>query len=281
MFNNIYSCLSNTYNYLDSTIRNNQFIFSLIPVWFQIISPALYSNIPQLEGVKPFFKSLYTEIDKINNNLNNKNNSIIKVIDSKNMGANNTKNEIKNEVKNDTVEVKKKKAIPKKIRDAVWIKYFGENDEGICYCCGKFVERYNAGWQCSHIVAEKSPDGKPGEITVENLRVGCAGCNIGCGNGNLYVYIRDKNLKGPGSKNVDAYFKKNPSQINNKRTNNWGNNKKKNEENKNKVIIVNSKKDDNNKKQDNIINKKSNNSVNKKQDNSTNKKNKGWLSEWL
>ena len=245
MFNNIYSCLSNTYNYIDSSIRNNQFLFSLLPVWFQIISPALYSNIPQLEGVKPFFKSLYTEIDKINNNLNNKNNSIIKVIDSKNMGTNNTKNNTKNEV----VEVKKKKkqAIPKKIRDETWVKYCGNSDEGVCYCCGKVVERYHAGWQCSHVHSENMG----GEISVNNLRVNCCSCNLSMGNQNLYAYIRDKQLKGPGSKNVDAYFKKNPSEINSKRTNNWGNNKKKSEENKN---IINNKKDI---------------------------KNKGWLSEWL
>lgn len=62
--------------------------------------------------------------------------------------------------------------------------------------------------------------------------------------------------------NLYAYFKKNPSEINSKRTNNWGNNKKKSEENKNNV----NKKD---------------NSINKKQDNRINKKNKGWLSEWL
>lgn len=248
MFNNIYSCLSNTYNYLDSTIRNNQFLFSLIPVWFQIISPALYSNIHQIEAVNPYFKSIFTEIDKINNNLNNKNNSIIKLSDSKNMGTNNTKNETKNEAKNEVVEVKKKKqAIPKKIRDSVWIKYHGNSDEGVCYCCSEKVRRYKAGWCASHVMSENMG----GEISVDNLRVGCLHCNLSMGNQNLYAYIRDKKLKGPGSKNVDAYFRKNPSQINSKRTNNWGNNKKKSEENK----INNIKKDD--------------------------KKNKGWLSEWI
>jgi len=226
-----------------------------------MIAPALYSNIPQLESVNPYFNSIYDNIieNKNKNNNLNKNNKILNFIQPENMGSSNTKKEVNNkpvEIKNEV----KKQAIPKKIRDGTWIKYFGESDEGICYSCGKRVERYNAGWQCSHVIAEKSPDGKPGEITVENLRVGCAGCNIGCGNGNLYVYIRDKKLKGPGSKNVDTYFKKNPSQINNKRTNNWGNNKKKSEENK-------------------II--KSNNISKKDSKVNNDKKNKGWLSEWI
>ena len=41
------------------------------------------------------------------------------------------------------------------------------------------------------------------------------------GDQNLYTYIRDKNMKGPGSKNVNAYFKRHPSQEFDKRTNNF------------------------------------------------------------
>lgn len=242
MFSNIYSCLSNAYNYVDSSIRNNPFIFNLIPVWFQMIAPALYSNAPQLESVKPIFSYIYSEITKNNknNNLNNKNNSIINWVEPENMGCTNTKKE----VNNNTVEIKKKKAIPKKIRDAVWLKYHGDKDEGVCYSCGEKVKRYNAGWQCSHVHSESTG----GEISVENLRTGCIGCNLSCGDKNLYAFIRDKDLHGPGRKNVNAYFKKNPSQINSKRTNNWGNNKKKSQENKN------------------IVNKKGD---------------KGWLAEWI
>ena len=241
MFSNIYSCLSNAYNYVDSSIRNNPFIFNLIPVWFQMIAPSLYSNVPQLEAVKPLFSSIYDEIIKNknkNNNLNNKNNSIINWVQPENMGCTSTKNETK-----DNVEIKKKKAISKKIRDATWIKYHGDKDEGICYCCNKKIERYNAGWHCCHVHSEVTG----GEISVENLRVGCSGCNLSMSDQNLYAFIRDKDLHGPGRKNVNAYFKKHPSQINSKRTNNWGNNKKKSQENKNII----------------------------------NKKDKGWLSEWI
>jgi len=249
MFNNIYSCLSNAYNYLDTNIRNNTFLYNMIPVLFQIISPTLFSNVPQLEGSKFLFKSIYDQLT--NNNLNkNKNNSILNFVDSENMGSNNAKHEHQNI----PIETKKKKqAIPKKTRDAVWVKYCGEKDEGVCYCCGKKVERYNAGWQCSHVHSEATG----GEISIENLRVGCQGCNLSCGNQNLYAFIRDKNLKGPGSKNVNTYFKKNPSQINSKRTNNWGNNKKKKEEREQET------------------------KKNQTQKNIKDNTKKGWLGEWI
>jgi hypothetical protein len=120
-----------------------------------------------------------------------------------------------------------------------------------------------------------------GEVSVDNLRVSCSGCNLSMGNQNLYAYIRDKKLNGPGYKNIDAYFKKNPSQKDSKRTNNWRNNKKKSEENKNKVNKIDNKVNIN-KKQDNSINKKQDNGINKKQVKVNNdKKNKGWLSEWM
>ena len=251
MFANIYSCLSNAYNYLDSSIRNNPFIYSLIPVWFQMIAPSLYSSVPQLEYTKPLFSSIFDHINNKNNNLNNKNNSIIHRIDPENMGSNNSKNNAKNNKKVEIVETKtKKQAIPKKIRDELWLKYHGEKNEGVCYCCGENIRRYKAGFCAAHVHSGATG----GEISVENLRTSCLHCNLSMGDQNLYAYIRDKNLKGPGRKNADAYFKKHPSQINSKRTNNWGNNKKKSQENK----------------------------VIKKNDDSKNsKKNKGWLAEWI
>jgi hypothetical protein len=42
------------------------------------------------------------------------------------------------------------------------------------------------------------------------------------GDQNLYVYLRDKNLKGPGRKNMHKYLKKHESQRYDRRTNNWG-----------------------------------------------------------
>jgi len=111
-----------------------------------------------------------------------------------------------------------KQKIPKEIRNDVWIKYHGDNTKGICYCCGTSIQRYNAGWHCSHVIASS----KGGSIRVENLRTCCKHCNLSMGDQNLYVYIRDKNLKGPGYKNVYQYLQKHHSQINDRRTNNWG-----------------------------------------------------------
>lgn len=113
-----------------------------------------------------------------------------------------------------------KERIPPKIRNSVWLKYQGEKDIGICYACGKSINRYEGGWHAAHVRSEN----KLGEITVENLRTCCAHCNLSMGNQNLYAYIRDKNLQGPGRKNVNSYFRNNPSQKNDKRTNNWGRN---------------------------------------------------------
>lgn len=109
---------------------------------------------------------------------------------------------------------RKKDIIPKKVREAVWIKYSGNNDIGICYVCGIHIYRYNGGWHCSHVKS----DVKGGQETVENLRTCCAHCNLSMGNQNLYAYIRDKNKNGPGRLNMENYFKLHKSEINDKRT---------------------------------------------------------------
>ena len=113
---------------------------------------------------------------------------------------------------------RKKDRIPKHVRDNVWIKYNGNGSRGICYACGTKVNRYNAGWHCSHVIS----DSKGGEETVENLRTCCRHCNLSMGDQNLYAYIRDKGLTGPGSRNVKSYLNRHPSQKFDKRTNNWG-----------------------------------------------------------
>ena len=238
MFANIYNLLSNTYNYIDSGIRNNPIISSTIPVLYGFLTSSLFSSNKQLEYIKPFFTSIYDTLNKKNDLINNKNQII-------NMGCTEAKEQ-------ENPAPKKKQAIPKKVRDAVWVKYHNNNDVGNCYCCDKSVERYNCGWQAAHVHSENMG----GQVTVDNLRVACSGCNMSMGNQNLYAYIRDKNLNGEGRNNVRSYFKKNPSQINSKRTNNWGNNKKK---------ALEAKKNNNN----------TNNT------NNTNNKNKNWIDEWI
>lgn len=114
--------------------------------------------------------------------------------------------------------IKKKKAqIPNEIRDQVWLKYHGIRTTGICYCCGTPIEKYN-GWHCSHVLSED----KGGPTRIDNLRTCCRHCNLSMGNQNLYTYIRDKNLQGPGKRHMNSYFTRHNSQLNDRRTNNWG-----------------------------------------------------------
>jgi 5-methylcytosine-specific restriction endonuclease McrA len=118
-------------------------------------------------------------------------------------------------VKQKSVKTKRKKdVIPKKVRDNVWLKYHGNSESGICYCCGSVIQRYHAGWHCSHVIS----DVKGGSETIENLRTCCRHCNLSMGNQNLYAYMKEKNMTGPGEKNIESYFAKHPDQIGDKRT---------------------------------------------------------------
>lgn len=81
-------------------------------------------------------------------------------------------------------KVQKRKPIPRKIREQVWIKYFGNQLEGYCYVCEVRVTKYRAGWHCSHV----TPACKGGKDIVENLRVCCPGCNLSMGDMDLYEY---------------------------------------------------------------------------------------------
>jgi len=124
---------------------------------------------------------------------------------------------------NETQPVKSKRGrIPKETRDAVWNNYHFDMSVGMCYVCGNIVNRYNKGWHCSHVIS----DSKGGKETLDNLRVCCSHCNLSMGDQNLYAYIRDKNMLGPGSNNVNSYFKRHPSQKFDKRSNNWGKSRK-------------------------------------------------------
>lgn len=113
----------------------------------------------------------------------------------------------------------KKQRIPKSLRDSVWEHYHHDRNIGRCYSCNISVTRYNAGWNCSHVKS----DAKGGPTTLSNLRVCCPGCNLSMGDQNMYAFIRDKKMKGQGSQNYDAYFRKFPKERNDKRS---GGNKK-------------------------------------------------------
>lgn len=109
-----------------------------------------------------------------------------------------------------------KNRIPYSLRESVWIKYNGNKLKGVCYSCGRKINK-NDKWHCSHVISYA----KGGKNVIDNLRPCCQYCNLSMGNQNLYTFIKERNLKGPGSNNIKFYFRKHPSQINDKRTNNW------------------------------------------------------------
>jgi len=107
--------------------------------------------------------------------------------------------------------------IPPRIRNGVWSRYHNEKITGYCYSCGIKIQRYNAGWHCSHVIARS----KGGETTVDNMRPCCSTCNLSMGDQNMYVYILAKKLTGPGSLNAKKYLSKHPEQKDDARTNTW------------------------------------------------------------
>ena len=119
-------------------------------------------------------------------------------------------------ITNTTTHVRK--PIPHKLRNSVWVRYHGTHNTGSCYCCGTSINRYNSGWHCSHVIA----DSREGTSTIDNLRSCCSHCNLSMGDQNLYAYIQAKELKGPGAKNVNEYFRRYPEQRGDKRTVNYG-----------------------------------------------------------
>lgn len=121
------------------------------------------------------------------------------------------------EKKQKTVEPHVRQRIPQELRNLVWDKYHHGQDRGVCYCCGVDIDRYHAGWHCSHVKS----DAKGGLENVENMRTCCPHCNLSMGDQNLYAYMLDKGMQGPGVKNIKSYFKQNPDQVGDVRTNNW------------------------------------------------------------
>jgi hypothetical protein len=78
----------------------------------------------------------------------------------------------------------KKIVIPKKIREACWIKYVGNTITGDCYSC-KCAIQYTD-FSAGHIQSEY--DG--GKITINNIRPICKRCNSSCGVLNLDIFKR-------------------------------------------------------------------------------------------
>jgi hypothetical protein len=69
----------------------------------------------------------------------------------------------------------KRRAIPKKKRDELWMRHFGTSGTGICQCCASPI--LFTKWEQAHIVAVASG----GSNDLENLVPTCVSCNRSCG----------------------------------------------------------------------------------------------------
>jgi 5-methylcytosine-specific restriction endonuclease McrA len=78
--------------------------------------------------------------------------------------------------------VKKRKAIPKRIRDRVWRNAFGDELKGTCVCCNDVITVLT--WECAHINAHKLG----GEDAENNLLPTCKSCNRSMGTENLWEF---------------------------------------------------------------------------------------------
>ncbi|MCK5211727.1 HNH endonuclease [Candidatus Parcubacteria bacterium] len=88
-------------------------------------------------------------------------------------------------INNLTSTKNKRKTIPKKIKDDLWILYFGEERaQGDCYVCKTkiHISKFEAG----HVTS----DSEGGQPTIENLRPVCSHCNKSIKEENLYSYKR-------------------------------------------------------------------------------------------
>ena len=82
-------------------------------------------------------------------------------------------------------EIKKRRAIPKRIRGLVWKDHFGESMSGSCFCCKKILEALDD-WHAGHIIAHANG----GRDNVENLRPVCISCNLSMGTENMDDFKR-------------------------------------------------------------------------------------------
>ena len=82
---------------------------------------------------------------------------------------------------------KKKKSIPKKIKNEVWDYYIGK-EFGLakCLCC-KSNEISKSDFHAGHFISENNG----GKVNVANLRPICTGCNLSMGIKNMDEYIKE------------------------------------------------------------------------------------------
>lgn len=81
----------------------------------------------------------------------------------------------------------KERTIPATMRNAVWIKYIGdEKGTAVCFCCElQPIDRGN--YECGHVISKS----KGGLATLDNLRPICGLCNKSMGTANLNDFKKE------------------------------------------------------------------------------------------
>lgn len=85
---------------------------------------------------------------------------------------------------------KKRKTIPKTIRNQVWRRYCGNSLDSKCFCCHQDI-KYET-WEAGHVI----PASKGGPDTIENLRPICISCNRSMGNIHMKEFMKNYSLPG-------------------------------------------------------------------------------------
>lgn len=76
----------------------------------------------------------------------------------------------------------KRKTIPKKVKEDLWIRYFGKKFKGNCFVCNDIIETHK--FEAGHIKSAA----KGGSDNISNLKPICMKCNRSMGTDNLNNY---------------------------------------------------------------------------------------------
>jgi hypothetical protein len=81
-------------------------------------------------------------------------------------------------------------SITQSFRQAIWLKYCGENYKYACLCCNSNeISVYN--FECGHILSKKNG----GKISMDNIIPICSFCNRSMGSMHMFKYIEKNNYK--------------------------------------------------------------------------------------
>ena len=83
---------------------------------------------------------------------------------------------------------RKKLAIPKRVRDLLWVSSFGETFTGNCSLCAEDVTVHN--FHAGHLISEANGGG----TELDNLTVLCAACNTSMSSQNFDEFAERTNI---------------------------------------------------------------------------------------